>query len=75
MSDIRGFLAAKLQCWHRLTEAESDELVALFATKADIKMLTDDEAFDVECNNYANTAKAIQQAFCAKNNINLRAKK
>jgi hypothetical protein len=42
---------------------------------ADIKMLTDDEAFDVECNSYANTAKAIQQAFCAKNNINLGAKK
>lgn len=29
--DIRGQLAAKLTCWHRLTEKESDELVALWA--------------------------------------------
>lgn len=28
--DVRGILAAKLKCWHRLTEAESDELVKLF---------------------------------------------
>jgi len=38
-------------------------------------LLSDDEAFDCECNNYANTAKAIQQAFCAKNNLTLGAKK
>ena len=28
--DARGLLAAKLTCWHRLTEEESDELVKLF---------------------------------------------
>jgi hypothetical protein len=31
--DVRGFLAARLTCWHRLTEKESDELVALFEVK------------------------------------------
>ena len=31
---IRGHLAANLSCWHRLTEAESDELVAFFKTQA-----------------------------------------
>ena len=29
--DIRGALAAKLTCWHRMSEADSDALVALFA--------------------------------------------
>jgi hypothetical protein len=33
MDDVRGFLAARLTCWHRLTEKESDELVALFEVK------------------------------------------
>lgn len=28
--DVRGELASKLTCWHRLTGVESDELVALF---------------------------------------------
>lgn len=27
---VRGLLASRLTCWHRLTGAESDELVALF---------------------------------------------
>lgn len=27
--DLRGMLAARLSCWHRLTGSESDELVAL----------------------------------------------
>jgi hypothetical protein len=31
--DARGRLAAKLSCWHRLTEVESDEMVALFAAQ------------------------------------------
>jgi hypothetical protein len=29
--DIRGRLAAGLKCWHRLSEEESDELVAFVA--------------------------------------------
>ena len=33
MSDIRGFLAANLQCWHRLSSEESDQLVTLFEVK------------------------------------------
>jgi len=33
MDDVRGFLAARLTCWHRLTEKESDELVALFESQ------------------------------------------
>ena len=28
--ELRGLLASKLQCWHRLNQAESTELVALF---------------------------------------------
>lgn len=32
--DIRGKLAARLSCWHRLTESESDELVKLFEVGA-----------------------------------------
>ena len=28
--DVRGHLAASLTCWHRLTEKEADELVAMF---------------------------------------------
>lgn len=28
--DIRGMLAEKLTCWHRMSEADSDALVALF---------------------------------------------
>jgi len=31
--DVRGFLAARLTCWYRLTEKESDELLALFEIK------------------------------------------
>jgi hypothetical protein len=31
--DIRGVLAAKLTCWHRLTETEDAELVSLFASQ------------------------------------------
>ena len=31
--DVRGFLAARLTCWYRLTEKESDELLALFEVK------------------------------------------
>jgi hypothetical protein len=27
---LRGFLASKLLCWHRLTEAEAQNLVQLF---------------------------------------------
>jgi hypothetical protein len=30
IADVRGLLAARLTCWHRLTGVESDELVALF---------------------------------------------
>ena len=30
IADVRGLLAARLTCWHRLTGLESDELVALF---------------------------------------------
>lgn len=33
VDDVRGFLAARLTCWYRLTEKESDELVALFEVK------------------------------------------
>jgi len=49
--DVRGFLAARLTCWHRLTEKESDELVALFEVKPPQRPwvgLTDEEiaAFD-----------------------------
>lgn len=33
MDDVRGFLAARLTCWYRLTEKESDELLALFEVK------------------------------------------
>ena len=33
MDDVRAFLAAQLTCWHRLTQKESDELVALFEVK------------------------------------------
>lgn len=29
--DVRGVLAAKLTCWHRMSEADSDALVALFS--------------------------------------------
>jgi hypothetical protein len=32
VGDVRGLLAARLTCWHRLTGAESDALVALFQT-------------------------------------------
>jgi hypothetical protein len=43
MSDIRGFLAANLQCWHRLTGTESDELVNLFDAKlAEVETLRKD---------------------------------
>jgi hypothetical protein len=47
VDDIRGFLAARLTCWHRLTEKESDELVALFEVKPPQRPwvgLTDEEA-------------------------------
>jgi len=30
---VRGLLAAKLSCWHRLTEIESAELVALYTSR------------------------------------------
>jgi len=33
VDDVRGFLAARLTCWHRLTQKESNELVALFEVK------------------------------------------
>ena len=33
VDDVRGFLAARLTCWHRLTEKESEELVALFESQ------------------------------------------
>lgn len=33
VDDVRGFLAARLTCWHRLTEKESNELVALFESQ------------------------------------------
>ena len=29
--DMRGLLASELTCWHRLTEAESSELVEFFS--------------------------------------------
>ncbi len=31
--DMRGKLAASLKCWHRLTEEESDQLVAFFVAE------------------------------------------
>jgi hypothetical protein len=39
LSDLRGILAAELICWHRLTSAEADNLLA-FACAHDIKGLT-----------------------------------
>ena len=30
VQDVRAYLASKLDCWHRLTGEESDQLVALF---------------------------------------------
>jgi len=34
VQDVRGYLASKLHCWHRLTGEESDQLVALFEGQA-----------------------------------------
>ena len=38
--DIRGLLASRLTCWHRLTGKESDELVALFKAQPAQKPFT-----------------------------------
>lgn len=32
VQDVRGYLASKLKCWHRLTGEESDQLAELFNT-------------------------------------------
>jgi len=77
MDDVRSFLAARLTCWHRLTEKESDELVALFEVKPPQRPwvgLTDNEyeklAEKYVTNCYFDTlkyAKAMEQILKNKN--------
>jgi hypothetical protein len=77
VNDVRGFLAARLTCWHRLTQKESNELVALFEVKPPQRPwvgLTEEEVkhewevWRANIPRYAGFAKAIEAKLKEKNN-------
>jgi len=51
VDDVRGFLAARITCWYRLTEKESDEILPLFEVKTPQRSwvgLTDEDWKEIE---------------------------
>lgn len=67
--DIRGILASKLACWHRLTGKEAQELVDLFSTPPAAVPLTSKQIHAIErevaisqLHNYPTDAEAFARA-------------